>query len=220
MIRLNSTIPTAVGSRVRDGVARRRRGPAPPAVRVVDTPRPAVPQEASALAPDDVELPPGRRQVVGAAGPEEVGESCYPCRVLRMGAGEDVAGRDVAVLHLGGAVSLPGFAADDGPCSCRAGSPSRRDPSRNASVRVAPQRQALLRELRLAHARSAPERTGRPLEEIAAETGFFDQAHLGRLFRRRFGVSPSAYRRQVAASYLQPQRRASRFSSPLRTEPA
>lgn len=57
-----------------------------------------------------------------------------------------------------------------------------------------------VRELRLAHARSALERTRRPLEEVAAEAGFFDQAHLGRLFRRRFGVTPAAYRRQVATT--------------------
>jgi AraC family transcriptional regulator len=57
-----------------------------------------------------------------------------------------------------------------------------------------------VRELRLAHARSALERTRRPLEEIASEAGFFDQAHLGRLFRRRFGVTPAAYRRQAAAT--------------------
>ena len=35
---------------------------------------------------------------------------------------------------------------------------------------------------------------------LAAEAGFFDQAHLGRLFRRRFGVTPAAYRRQVATT--------------------
>ena len=55
-----------------------------------------------------------------------------------------------------------------------------------------------VRELRLAHARSALERTRLPLDEIAAEAGFFDQAHLGRLFRRRFGVTPAAYRRRAA----------------------
>ncbi len=57
-----------------------------------------------------------------------------------------------------------------------------------------------VRELRLSHARSALERTRRPLDEIAVEAGFFDQAHLGRLFRRRFGLTPGAYRRQVAAT--------------------
>ena len=56
-----------------------------------------------------------------------------------------------------------------------------------------------VRELRLAHARSALERTRRPLAEIAVEAGFFDQAHLALLFRRRFGVTPAAYRRRAVA---------------------
>lgn len=36
------------------------------------------------------------------------------------------------------------------------------------------------------------------LAEIATQTGFCDQSHLARHFRRVFGLSPSAWRRQVA----------------------
>ena len=37
-------------------------------------------------------------------------------------------------------------------------------------------------------------RTGEPIAAVAAETGFSDQSHLGRCFRRAFGVAPGRYR--------------------------
>jgi AraC-like DNA-binding protein/quercetin dioxygenase-like cupin family protein len=37
-------------------------------------------------------------------------------------------------------------------------------------------------------------RSGEPVAMVAAETGFADQSHLGRHFRRVFGTSPGAYR--------------------------
>jgi AraC-like DNA-binding protein len=37
-------------------------------------------------------------------------------------------------------------------------------------------------------------RTGEPIAAVAAETGFSDQSHLGRCFRRAFGVTPGRYR--------------------------
>jgi AraC-like DNA-binding protein len=37
-------------------------------------------------------------------------------------------------------------------------------------------------------------RAGLPLAAAAAEAGFADQSHLGRCFRRAFGVTPGAYR--------------------------
>ena len=37
------------------------------------------------------------------------------------------------------------------------------------------------------------------LAEIAAATGFYDQAHLTRCFRRRYGVSPGTRRAQIAS---------------------
>jgi AraC-like DNA-binding protein len=40
-------------------------------------------------------------------------------------------------------------------------------------------------------------RVGQPLADVAAETGFSDQSHLGRCFRRAFGVTPGQYRRGV-----------------------
>jgi AraC family transcriptional regulator len=100
-----------------------------------------------------------------------------------------------AVCYLGrrypGSVSLSSAAAHVGVHPATLAASFRRFKSTSVGEHV--------RELRLAHARSALERTRRPLEEIASEAGFFDQAHLGRLFRRRFGVTPAAYRRQVAA---------------------
>lgn len=38
-------------------------------------------------------------------------------------------------------------------------------------------------------------RAGEPIATVAAETGFADQSHLGRWFRRMFGITPGHYRR-------------------------
>jgi AraC-like DNA-binding protein len=35
---------------------------------------------------------------------------------------------------------------------------------------------------------------GRPLAEVAAETGFADQAHFTRAFKSAFGLPPARYR--------------------------
>lgn len=53
-----------------------------------------------------------------------------------------------------------------------------------------------LRKLQLAGQRLAV--TDDPIAEIAAATGFFDQSHLGRCFRKRFGTTPAAFRRRFA----------------------
>lgn len=37
-------------------------------------------------------------------------------------------------------------------------------------------------------------RAGEPIAVVAADTGFADQSHLGRMFRRLFGVTPGRYR--------------------------
>lgn len=49
--------------------------------------------------------------------------------------------------------------------------------------------------LRIEWAADALVRTDKPLCQIAYETGFADQSHFGRIFRRLIGVSPAAYRR-------------------------
>ncbi len=49
-------------------------------------------------------------------------------------------------------------------------------------------------DLRIAHAMQELENTPRPIAEIAQEAGFYDESHMGRVFRRRFGVSPGALR--------------------------
>lgn len=38
-------------------------------------------------------------------------------------------------------------------------------------------------------------RAGQPIVDVAFETGFADQSHLGRWFRRAFGITPGLYRR-------------------------
>ena len=42
--------------------------------------------------------------------------------------------------------------------------------------------------------------SGMQLSDIAVETGFADQSHMQRLFRRAYGVTPKAYRTAGAAS--------------------
>ena len=49
--------------------------------------------------------------------------------------------------------------------------------------------------LRLDHARTLLEKTATPIAVIAADCGFSHQEHMTRLFRRRFGTTPAAYRR-------------------------
>lgn len=49
-------------------------------------------------------------------------------------------------------------------------------------------------DLRVAHARKELETTRRPIAAIAHEAGFYDESHMGRVFRRRFGVSPGTFR--------------------------
>ena len=39
--------------------------------------------------------------------------------------------------------------------------------------------------------------TGRTIEQVAAETGFCDRNHFTRVFARRMGRGPAAYRRQL-----------------------
>ena len=54
-------------------------------------------------------------------------------------------------------------------------------------------------ELRLQQARTLLDQ-GEAICSAAAECGFVDQAHLSRLFKRRFNVSPAAYAKQGGAS--------------------
>jgi AraC-like DNA-binding protein len=60
---------------------------------------------------------------------------------------------------------------------------------------------AYLRLLRLATARDRLAAGGAPAE-VAFETGFSDQSHLGRDFRRAYGVTPAAYARQARSTHL------------------
>jgi AraC family transcriptional regulator len=51
-----------------------------------------------------------------------------------------------------------------------------------------------IRDLRLRYAHRALITSSRPIKEIAIESGFYDQAHFGRNFKIRFGVSPAQVR--------------------------
>jgi transcriptional regulator GlxA family with amidase domain len=58
---------------------------------------------------------------------------------------------------------------------------------------------AYWQEMRLQHARWRLLNSPHDLALIADEAGFADTSHLGRLFRKRFGHSPAAFRRQHRA---------------------
>jgi AraC family transcriptional regulator len=57
---------------------------------------------------------------------------------------------------------------------------------------------AYVTERRLEHARQLLEETDLPTKQVAATCGFCDQAHLTRMFSRRYGVTPAAFRQSRA----------------------
>lgn len=52
-----------------------------------------------------------------------------------------------------------------------------------------------VQELKLASAKATLETTNATVKEIAASLRFYDEFHFSRLFKRRYGLAPSAYRR-------------------------
>nr|WP_265517184.1 GlxA family transcriptional regulator [Nitratireductor luteus] len=66
-----------------------------------------------------------------------------------------------------------------------------------AALDLSPQEAFLHIRLSLAH--HLIETTGKSIAQIAVDCGFCDSSHLGRMFRRRFGSTPQALRRSVAA---------------------
>lgn len=53
----------------------------------------------------------------------------------------------------------------------------------------------LIREVRIRRATEILIGTAAPIHEVAQQTGFFDQAHFARVFRRLTGTTPIAFRR-------------------------
>ena len=72
-----------------------------------------------------------------------------------------------------------------------------------------------IRDRRLERARAALVESRRPIKEIALDSGFYDQAHFGRLFKRRYGLSPASLRSAVHSAH----HFASRDGSPCSTCP-
>jgi transcriptional regulator GlxA family with amidase domain len=58
----------------------------------------------------------------------------------------------------------------------------------------------LVRRVRLDEARRLLEETSLPLKDITARTGLGDASTLWRVFTRRLGVTPAAYRQRFAAA--------------------
>lgn len=55
-----------------------------------------------------------------------------------------------------------------------------------------------LRELRFSIARSFLMDTKLPVRTVVEKTGFSDVTHFGRAFRKRFGLTPAAFRKKAA----------------------
>jgi AraC-like DNA-binding protein len=98
--------------------------------------------------------------------------------------------KEVLRAHLGGKVSIAGIAAE-----CRL-SPGHFATSFKRSTGVSPT--AWLAHQRIDHARALLRRGSLTLSEVAAATGFTDQAHFTRAFTRLVGVPPGAWRRQLS----------------------
>jgi transcriptional regulator GlxA family with amidase domain len=88
--------------------------------------------------------------------------------------------------HLAEPLSVPRLA--------RALAMSSRTLSRLCSEHFGESPAALVRRLRLEEARRLLEETALPLKEITARTGIGDESTFWRLFTRRLGVTPAAYR--------------------------
>jgi AraC family transcriptional regulator len=61
-----------------------------------------------------------------------------------------------------------------------------------------------LRRLRIERAADQLATGDQPLAEIALAAGFADQSHFSNVFRRRVGMSPSAYRRELRTAWSSP----------------
>ena len=70
-------------------------------------------------------------------------------------------------------------------------SPTRLVRAFDAAFGITPHAYVLARRLDLARERILD---GEPLASVAAEVGFFDQAHLTRRFKRFLGVTPGRFR--------------------------
>jgi transcriptional regulator GlxA family with amidase domain len=78
---------------------------------------------------------------------------------------------------------------------------SSRSLSRLCSERFGESPAALVRRLRLDEARRLLEETALPLKEITARTGIGDESTFWRVFTRRLGVTPAAYRERFKIQY-------------------
>ena len=68
-----------------------------------------------------------------------------------------------------------------------------------AAVGIPPH--AYLRQVRVQRAKTLLA-LGRPIADVALTTGFVDQSHLTRWFKRLWGVTPAQYRNSVQDSFL------------------
>ncbi len=158
---------------------------------------------------DDAGLGTGLRRLyaalTGPAGPLEQAEQL--CRVVAM-ASRHTAGRRVVPATLtardsaAAAQRVRAFLEENYPASVTGGDvATAAGASRYAAYRSFRARYGLSpseyqRGLRLRAARRALAR-GAGVAEVAAQTGFADQAHLTRWFRRWYGITPGAYRAAV-----------------------
>jgi AraC-like DNA-binding protein len=158
---------------------------------------------------DDPALAAGVRRLHGAltgtAGPLQRDEQLAAVAALLM---RHASGREAIAISPGrvaAAESVRGFLQDNYPAVVSgADIAAVSGLSRYAAYRAFRSRFGLApseyqRLLRLRAARAALTR-GVAIADVAAASGFADQAHLTRWFRRCYGITPQAYRRSAAAA--------------------
>jgi AraC-like DNA-binding protein len=69
-------------------------------------------------------------------------------------------------------------------------------------------------KLKLESAKASLETTSLPLKEISSKLHFYDEFHFSKLFKRKYGVSPSEYRRLRTAGQQQPSETDADLSEP------
>lgn len=171
-----------------------------------------------------VDVAPGRGVRIPAGTPHS--SLSEPADVFCINIYTPPAAYDAAALFAGmalrwrqGSIDWPDLAAMIGTHRCEAGMPAQRVEAITPSwetvgegARLAGMsREGFSRRFRRQHG-VAPQlfrqserlnearrllRAGDPVAAVAAEAGFSDQSHLGRCFRRAFGVTPGQYRRNL-----------------------
>lgn len=116
--------------------------------------------------------------------------TCLPDQAIPYSSGDDLVDRCTGLLraHLQDGIGNDALAAALGMHPHALGKRFKR--------RCGCGPQSFLQDLRVREAASRLHHSDDSLEDIAGACGFYDRYHLGRVFKKRRGISPAAFRRQ------------------------